>query len=386
MAISFMNSSMLNIGQSSLQIMNKSKEQHIYGIKRLRSASDSTWERTDDSIGLVANATHDGTSVQNDFDSLSPWKDIISFNYNHSLGKITAYYGDDNFSFAPTDTNVNVFTKIPKFWYKRWIDENDYENIQIANYAAEGFLESGEFAVGRYFFQGSTSAPRSISGLYPLVDTSGNSYRNSAQSMGNYICLLDWQAWGAIQLLYLVEYADYDSQKILGNGICDTHVYQGLKSGELNVLGMKSGCLNNNQVHSVIYRGIEDILGNIYQLVDGININNGQAYVCSDYTKYEFEKYDGDYIQVGYINSQSNGYITKLGLDENYPLLMLPIECSETNSNIYGGDYYYYTSGSMSYRTGGRFGKGYNCGVFCSSCDKSADSSGSYYGARLLLK
>lgn len=324
-------------------------KKNIYGIKRLRSSTDTAWERTDDNIGKIANATKDGTEVQNDFDNLSPWKDIISFNYDSAQQLATAYYGDDDFTFSPSDTNVNVFTKIPQFWYKRWIDEDDYEHIQIADYAAEGFLESKEFAVARYSYEGSTTAPRSCSGLAPLVNTTGPSYQSGAKSLGNNVCLFDWRAVGAIQLLYLVEYADNNSQEILGQGV--SSVNSVITAGGLNGLGMKSGCLNNDGSHSVMYRGIEDIFGNVYQLIDGVNINNRQAYVCTDPTKYEFEKYDEDYVQVGYVNGSSSGYISKLGYDENYPLLMLPIECSGVNENTGFTDYYSQNTGEMTYRS-----------------------------------
>ena len=55
---------------------------HIYGVKRNIESSDPAWERIEDSIGLVANATHDGTEVENDFDNIYPWSDIISYNYD----------------------------------------------------------------------------------------------------------------------------------------------------------------------------------------------------------------------------------------------------------------------------------------------------------------
>ena len=113
---------------------------------------------------------------------------------------------------------------------------------------------------------------------------------------------------------------------------------------------MKSGCLNNDGAHSVMYRGIEDIFGNVYQLIDGVNINNRQAYVCTDPIKYEFKKYDEDYVQVGYVNGSSTDYISKLGYDENYPLLMLPIECSGVSYTTGFTDYYNQNTGEMAYR------------------------------------
>lgn len=361
---------------------------HIYGIKRLRNSSSSAWQRTDEGVGLIANATHDGTAVQNDFDNLSPWKDIISFNYDHSQNLVTAYYGDDGFSFVPENTKVNVFTKIPQFWYKRWIDEDDYEHIQIADYAASGFLESKEFAAGRYPFQGSTSTPRSISGLAPLTNTSGEDYKTATLSMGNNFCLLDWKALGAIQFLYLVEYADYNSQDKLGYGICGYELGENGKtnSGQLDNLGMKSGCLNNDKFHSVSYRGIEDIFGHIFQLIDGVNINNSQAYVCDDYTKYEFEKYDEDYEQIGYVNASSEGFISKMGLDENYPLLMLPIGSDGNNENDYITDYYVLGTGNQAFRYGGNYVFNLKAGFFCVACNTNASNVSIPLGTRLLLR
>lgn len=358
-------------------------EGHIYGVKRLRSSTATAWERTDEGRGLAANATHDGSEVQNDFDNIYPWSDIKSFNYDSAQQLATAYYGDPEFTFSPSDVNVNVFTKIPRFWYKRYIDNEDYERIEIADYAAEGFLESKEFAIARYLYEGSTSSPRSCSGLAPLVSTTGQSYQTGAKSLGNNVCLFDWRALGAIQLLYLVEYADNNSQNTLGKGISSG---SRSNSGQLDSLGMKSGCLNNDAAHSVMYRGIEDIFGNVFQLIDGVNINNRQAYVCMDLTKYEFDKYDGDYIQVGYVNSSSDGYISKLGYDENYPLLMLPIECSGVNENTGFTDNYWQNTSSRAFRHGGSYSNGSYCGLFCARCSRAASDSSAYYGARLLLR
>ena len=359
-------------------------KEHIYGIKRLRSSTDTAWERTDDNIGKIANATKDGTEVQNDFDNLYPWSDIISFNYDSVQQLATAYYGDDGFTFSPTDANVNVFTKIPQFWYKRWIDENDYEHIQIADYAAEGFLESKEFAVARYSYQGSTSAPRSCSGLAPLVSTTGQDFQSGAKALGNGICLFDWRALGAIQFLYLVEYANNNSQETLGQGISDGSISN---SGQLDSLGMKSGCLNNDVGHSVTYRGIEDIFGNVQQLVDGVNLNNDEIYVCTNPSKYEFAKYDESYIQVGYVTNPSSGFISKFGLDEKYPLLMLPVECSGVNKNTgFTDNFDHGRNGEGSFRTGGSYlNNNGHCGLFFVS-SYTPSYALLHFGTRLLLR
>jgi hypothetical protein len=101
------------------QAINKvlKKTGKIYGIKRQITPdnSSSAWTRIEDAVGLIANATKNGGAVQNDFDSLYPWSDIITYNYDVQGKRITAYYGEPTFSFD--GSNGEVLTRIPEFWY-----------------------------------------------------------------------------------------------------------------------------------------------------------------------------------------------------------------------------------------------------------------------------
>ena len=102
---------MINVGNK--KSVNISK---VYGVRRNIKSSSSAWERIKDSVGLVANAQVGTTAVVNNFDSIYPWSDIITCNYNNTSKKIVAYYGDANFSF--TGSNGQVLTIIPEFYYK----------------------------------------------------------------------------------------------------------------------------------------------------------------------------------------------------------------------------------------------------------------------------
>ena len=119
-----------------------------YGVRRkIVDNVVSKWERICDNIGLVANATKNGDDVQNDFDNLYPWSDIITYNYDTTNKKITAYIGEPGFAFD--GSNGEVLTRIPEFWYKREV-KGDYEYIYIADYNRAGYKHSKEFSVGRY--------------------------------------------------------------------------------------------------------------------------------------------------------------------------------------------------------------------------------------------
>ena len=71
-----------------------------YGVRRKLDAVTSVWERVGASKGLEAIAQIGTTPVKNDFDSIYPWSDIISYNYDTDTKQITAYYGEENFTFT----------------------------------------------------------------------------------------------------------------------------------------------------------------------------------------------------------------------------------------------------------------------------------------------
>lgn len=436
---------------------------HVYGIRRKISNNTSpSWERIEDSIGLVANATKNGGTVENDFDNLSPWKDIISFNLDMTTKKKKAYYGDVDFKFD--GTNGDVYTHIPTFWIKIY-EENDYQYILIADYAKTGFTEIKEFDIARYQMGiGTDDKLHSYSGLVAARSRSITTYRTMAQNLGEEFCLMDWRYF-VIQCLYLVEYATYYSQSALGNGMTSMRYNSGdvalvaensvnrfivnttagnnfyvgqiisigtsglenftvadsrkitaindysegditgkeivfdgdpvnialtnviwsspQASGGCDSLGMKSGCLVNDSKHAVIYRGIENLFGNIYDWVDGINLQGNQAYICYDPAEYVSNKFEAPYEKLGYVNANTNGYPKKLGFDINHPLIQFPEEIGGSTSTG-TTDYYYQNTGNLVARVGGHLNSGGYAGLWCWALINSSSSAYWTCGARVL--
>lgn len=437
----------------------------IYGIERnIANNSATSWDRTDNAVGLIANATHDGTEVQNDFDNLYPWSHMKTVNYDPTEKMITATIGDSNFKFD--GSNGQVMTIVPEFYFTYWADDTK-EHWQISEYAIEGFTKVPGFMLGRYPSAKTTDNKlMSASGMFPEVLKTITSFRNDSKAVGDDFGQMDWRYF-AVQLLYLVEYADYNSQAKLGNGytnlrisnndkalVAETNVNRiiiatanannfkvgqaisvgtkatwdwnvaknrlitsitdysegditgkainfdgdpvniavdnvvwstGQKSGECDVLGMKSGCVANDGKSAVIYRGLENIFGNVWQFVDGINIKDYVAYVCYNPENYAVDKFDGDYKAVGYVNTNKEGWGKTLGHDANHPLVTLTTDIGGSSSN-YLSDYYYTNSGNRVVRVGGYWADGANAGLWYWRC--SGDSSDAYYaiGSRLLKK
>lgn len=417
-----------------------------YGIKRLITDNTiASWTRIGDAEGLKANATKNGSEVANDFDNCYPWSDIRRCNVDPVTGQVLAYYGETGYK--ADGSNGEVMVKIPEFWWKRERvpDEfgNVYEYIYIADYARAGYKKSEEFFVGAYLLsttdEEGTIVAHSKSGVIPRYSTTLANFRSYAKNTGDGFCLLDYHYF-LLQMLYLVEYANFNSQSMLGNGlvaysgnggkaliaenstnrIIIASVNSGLwvgktvcigatdawnssvaadreitsiedyndgqitgkvihfdgdpvdialgnviwgsaqKTGENDVLGNKSGCLNNNQYHPVSYRGIEDIFGHLFQHVDGINIKDFQAYICKNPSEYANDKFDAPYEKLGYINSETvDSFSKKLGLDEKHPEIALPIEVGASSSTG-TTDYYWGATGNKIAYVGGNF---YNSGT-----------------------
>lgn len=439
------------------------KKGNLYGIKRkVNDNTSSAWERIEDSVGLVAKATKNGEEVQNDFDNRYPWSEIISYNYNVEEKKINAYYGDPTFKFD--GSNGEVLTRIPEFYWKREIIDG-YEYIYISDYAIAGFNKSEEFSVGRYdACIDEDGKLHSYSGYSPSTNKNITQHRDAAKLLSDEFCMIDYRYF-MLQLLYLVEYANYNSQSQLGNGIVsmrytasDKAIIAGettntiviatndyfkvgqqiaigttvdgvsickdrtiteiaeyskdttegtaitfdgepvniaigniihacaQKEGGCDSLGMKSGCLVNDSQHAVIYRGIENIFGNVFNWIDGLNIQEYQAYICRNPEEYTSDKFDGSYIKLGYMNCQERDmYIKKLGFDEKNPDIALPIEIGGGAGSSSGMcDFYYSSEGNRVARVGGGFSSGAYAGLWCWSCYFSSTNSILYCGARLL--
>lgn len=187
-----------------------------YTVRRkFSNNTSSAWERMDNNVGKVANATKDGSSVQNDFDYIYPWSDITSYIYNTTTNEVVAEYGDMNYN--PDGSLGEVFTRIPSFYWKRWRDDT-YEYISISASKLEGYIKSEQFSVGRYDTCYINSKMSSRSGQVPEVNRNITSFRTESRKLGNNIAILDYHYF-LIQMLYLVEYADYNSQLMLGNGM-----------------------------------------------------------------------------------------------------------------------------------------------------------------------
>lgn len=169
----------------------------------------------------------------------------------------------------------------------------------------------------------------------------------------------------------------------VGNMLYNT----GTKSGDTDNVAASSGSMvsNSDGKRSCVWRGIEDPFAGMWQFVDGVNINERQAWVCANAENYASNVFAAPYEQLSYANIASDGYPTVMGLDPARPFAQFPITLGG-GSTTYYADYYYQNSGQRIALVGGDWGSGAAAGLRCWSLTFSSGAASISVGGRLLKK
>lgn len=324
-------------------------------------------------------------------------------------GTINAYYGDA--SYVEDGSNGQVMVKIPKFYYKVTPDENgglDGVNIrkctwEISETPDDGFTLHPAFydANGNeidYFLYGAFDGVGQRDSTYgtsyntstdKLSSVAGSSYlptnsltRATARTMATNRGT-GWYSAGvkqtmAVLMLFAVEYG-FNSQIAVGQGVVSASAatYAGQTTGNIT-----SGT-QDNQTTPVNWRGIENLWGNIWDWIDGLNVNKRTPYFCNTYTF--VDDTSTGYTQISFSLPSSN-YITAFGYDSTNDWVLLPSKSSSTaNSTGPIGDYVNSNSEWRVARLGGHWGDGSNAGAFYWSCGSNSSSANENIGARLMF-
>lgn len=150
----------------------------------------------------------------------------------------------------------------------------------------------------------------------------------------------------ASQILMLVEYASFNMQEKIGVGVTnktdDGATSMTEITGATTNLGNISGAVTNSNGFNVVsYRGEENLWGNIWTFVDGMNINAKgihELYVADH--DFADSKLDGAYKNTGITLAKTNGYVSAFGYNEEFDWLFVPSETTG-NSSLPVGDYFW---------------------------------------------
>ncbi len=142
-----------------------------------------------------------------------------------------------------------------------------------------------------------------------------------------------------------------------------------------------SSVSNSSGRYQMRYRYVEDLWGNQWAIIADVLIQDHQAYVCKDPTKFA-DSITSDYEKVGYVNAATDGWTKELGWDKAHPYVRLPFVLGGSNTT-YFCDYYWQNGGLRVAYVGGNLNYGTNDGLVFWSCYYDVGTAWFSIGARL---
>lgn len=216
---------------------------------------------------------------------------------------------DDVFPFNQfkdyTDQYKNQFVEIPSMFIK--LDVNDKLQIigrSVHDSFVEGSFKTRAFRISKY--QGSKKDGRvaSIPNQDILTNITIGNYRELCRANGSGYQQFDWMARFIIQTLMTIEFADTNIQNIF-EGPTDNDWKVG--TGLTDKIDYHTGY--ELETKSFKWRGIENIFGNVWQMVDGIQNQHGIIKATNDPDNYS-NSGEG-YTEVGNFSHEPSGFISK---------------------------------------------------------------------------
>lgn len=213
-------------------------------------------------------------------------------------------------------------------------------------------------------------------------------------------------------LLFAIEYASFNSQNEIGAGvtnITDNTSYNcaslagstaslgnasGRATSTINEIGETQTTETATNKTSVSYRGVENIWGNIWKHINGINIHGngtqagGQIFVNPTLAGFSEQTMASPYVAVTVTFPKDDDYIKYFGFDSNYPWILIPSKTGSGADSVKPvGDYCYKTTNLNGYRialSGGRWSDGASAGASYWTGNASVGYRNRAVGGRLM--
>ena len=342
----------------------------IYGAE-WDGSSSPVWTRTDDAAGFSnpVPAVSNGTG-SSPFDEIYPWAGMQII----------------------VDPTAGSLVEIPKFYYK-WTRNGSAMKLQISMVQHDGFLCSPAHAdrgdgagerdyiyVGRYHC--ATSTYKSTTGVTPANNLTRDAFRTNIHNLGAKYWQWDYATLWTIRMLYLVEFANWNSQAMIGYGCSDSGSVQnaGLTDSMQYHTGTNASSLTT--YGHTQYRYIEDLWGNVYDWCDGIYFSGSTIYGIknpanfsdsSGGTNIGTRATSSNYIS-GWTNPSVSGF--------EYALYPNAVSGSEST---YICDYCNYNSSGVVLCVGGNYSQFQYYGLFFMYGYYTATNKYSIVGSRLLF-
>ena len=218
---------------------------------------------------------------------------------NYYLHPTNSNFKADGSPSVLTGADGNVMVEIPKFYMKiETVGNVDKFSISLTPDAGYTAAFNTDYAYYRAYEGINVGGVlKSISGVTPTASQTIATFRTQAMANGAGWHLSDWRILTAIRMLCYIEFADFKITKYLGTGN-DTGTDYGITTGQSNTLGNRSSSPTNNDMF-MSYRGIENLYADIWEFIDGVNVNNYQFYVNTTPSTYASDVFTGNYVAKG---------------------------------------------------------------------------------------
>lgn len=253
-------------------LLSSGPSKKIYGVDFTNMATTSKCTRTDDAANFAdPQPAIAGGTGSSPFDNIMPWAGMV----------------------RSTDPNAGEVVAIPKFYFKWETDGTKATGLKISMRKKPGFNTSpahmdrgdgkGErdiVYVGRYH---SCSTNKSITGQMPKTRITRSNARTAAHSLGANIWQFDYATIVTIWMLYLVEFADWNSQAKIGYGCGNNSSTENV--GASDAMQYHTGTMQANRTDygvGVQYRYIEGLWDNVFDWIDGCHFSaNGMSVILN---------------------------------------------------------------------------------------------------------
>lgn len=339
---------------------------HIYGVS-WDGTSTTAWTRTDDAADFTDPVPYvsGASSYGSPFDNRLPWSGMQ----------------------IVEDAEAGTLVSIPKFWYKLE-QSGSGMSVKIADMAQTGFnvspahMDRGDGAgerdvvyIGRY--HAGATAYKSVTGQKPKVSITRATARTSIHALGSTIWQADWAMRFTVWLLYLVEFANWNSQAKLGYGCGNNSAVQNM--GYTDSMPYHTGTTLSSRTTYGLgtqYRHIEGLWDNCLDWLDGCYNSSSGLMLILDPSKFS------DSANGTSVGTPSSGYPSAFSVKNvngTFPLF-IPSAANGSDST-YSCDYWYFSASYPCVSAGGGYYQGSDHGLFCFNYDAASGTS-DYIGSR----
>lgn len=323
----------------------------IYGVEWDWTSSGPTkGTRTDAAAGFSdPNPAVNNGNGSSPFDNLMPWAGMV---------KETRTGG--------------VMVKEPKYWYK-WTKTGKKLKLQIADGPVEGFhvdpvnMDRGDglgelnFSyIARYHCASGTY--KSETNKAQQVSITRSAARTSIHNLGANIWQMDFAQMWYVGMLFLVEFADWNGERI-GRGCSASGSKE--NNGKTDAMQYHTGttAANRDTYGYTQYRNIEGWWDNVYDWMDGCYYNSNGLNVIKNPNQFS-DSANGTLVGKPVAGYPSDFTIpTQSGLE----WALFPSAAAGSTTN-YVPDYWDFNGSSPCLYRGGSYSQGRSRGPFCVYC------------------